>query len=134
MCIRDSYKPPPMQVIHIPKLSKPENPIMVNELKNLCHSCSPDYQAKLRIELQKRVFQPGGSLPTMTLEEFAEKEMERMRITEEQTKAAQLRSKEEEEEDSDREEIDAKRTKKARDWDDWKDDHEKGAGNKLKNR
>lgn len=32
--------------------------------------------------------------------------------------------------DSDKEENDARDKKKARAWDDWKDDHEKGAGNR----
>ena len=32
--------------------------------------------------------------------------------------------------DSDKEEVDDKKKKKAREWDDWKDDHPKGSGNR----
>ena len=36
-----------------------------------------------------------------------------------------------EDEDSDNEEVSDKKTYKARDWDDWKDDHPKGSGNRM---
>ena len=32
--------------------------------------------------------------------------------------------------DSDKEEVDARKKKKAAEWDDWKDEHEKGEGNR----
>lgn len=38
----------------------------------------------------------------------------------------------EDDEDSDKDEVNEKKRFKAAEWDDWKDAHEKGAGNKMK--
>lgn len=70
-----------------------------------------------------------NNLPTMTLDEFAEKEkakMDEMKQMEEEAK------KNKPNDDSDDEQVAEMKTLKARDWDDWKDLHEKGGGNKMK--
>lgn len=81
---------------------------------------------KIRAAFQDQVFQPGHRLPTMTLAECAEYEMKFMAKSKpnkivEEFNANEFCAKELEEE------------KKARAWDDWKDEHPKGSGNKMKN-
>lgn len=69
------------------------------------------------------------NLPTMTLQEFAEKEKTRMaeaKLAEEEAKKNQ------ENDDSEDEEVADRKTYKARAWDDWKDENEKGSGNKKR--
>lgn len=58
---------------------------------------------------------------TMSLDEFAEREMDRMK--EREAKPAQVSESDSEDEE--------KATLKARHWDNWKDDHEKGLGNRA---
>ena len=106
----------------------------MSNMKHLCDDCSADYRINLRSQLNKAVFQPDICQPTMTLEEFADREMERAKELQVKTNQANKAAEDEKNEDSDKEEYDDKKTKKARDWDNWKDDHEKGAGNKMKNR
>ena len=63
-------------------------------------------------------------MPTMSLEEFAEKEMADMREREAREHAMKMEmEKETEEEAEERQRI------KDKNWDDWKDLHDKGIGN-----
>lgn len=64
----------------------------------------------------------------MTVEEFAE--IQKKRMEEEERKHAE-HEKNKSDSDSDKEEVDDKKKKKAREWDDWKDDHPKGSGNRM---
>lgn len=85
---------------------------------------------KFKQETKEKVFQPGYGLPTMTLDEyatFAEQmfgEMERN-----QKEAEAKRKKEEEENDPDKDDLVDQETMKAREWDDYTDEHHKGEGN-----
>jgi hypothetical protein len=79
-----------------------------------------------RLNVRENVFRP-TNLPTMTLDEFADKEKARMVETERMQEEAKRNAPNE---DSDDENVADFKTYKARDWDDWKDLHEKGAGNK----
>ena len=81
--------------------------------------------------LQKKVFQPGFAQPTMTLEEFADGEIRNMNLMQEQQAQMDKLAKIEEEKDPDRDEALNEQIYKDRNWDDWKDNHEKGAGNKM---
>lgn len=78
-------------------------------------------RAKLQEELTKP-FNP----PTMSLEEFADREMARAQEREAKSAAAEEAKAEE---DSDDEAVHDRKTKEAREWDDWKDAHPKGSGN-----
>jgi len=122
----------PMKIWHIPKPSQENQSFMMSETKTMCQHCDPMYNMKIREDLQSTVFQPGTNQPTMTLEEFGDKEYKKMMQLQEQQKLMAEQTKMEEEEDSDKDEKSDKKTKKDRDWDDWKDEHEKGAGNKKK--
>ncbi len=81
-----------------------------------------------QVNARDYAFRP-NNMPTMTLDEFAAKEMVRMneaKLKEEEAKLNQ------EDDDSDNEEVADRKTFKARAWDDWKDLNEKGAGNKKR--
>lgn len=85
----------------------------------------------IRQELKERVFQPGHSVPTMTLDSFADGEIEFMNQQE------ALKKQNEEEAlrnpvDEDKEEFNEEKTRNDRAWEDWKDDNEKGGGNKMR--
>jgi len=107
---------------------KPENP-PPSKFKNVV--IVPDK----RQDLLSQVFRPDHTLPTMTLEQWGqhleEQDKEQKSLMEEQMREQQMeeangkrKPKTEDEDDSD------EKVKKDRDWDDWKDTHEKGAGNK----
>jgi len=129
-----SEKVGPMKVWHVPKAPQQDQSYMVQQHKTACQHCDPMYNMKIREDLAQQVFQSGFSQPTMRLEEFADKEMAKMAEAEKQQKIANEMNKAQEDEDSDKDEISDKKTKKASQWDDWKDEHEKGAGNKNKGR
>ncbi len=78
--------------------------------------------------VRDKVFRP-SNMPTMTLDEFAEKEMALAKEQEEQQKQFQM---EKPDSDSEDEEVADRKTLEARSWDDWKDDHPKGSGNRKK--
>ncbi|KAF9150851.1 hypothetical protein BG015_007328 [Linnemannia schmuckeri] len=78
-----------------------------------------------RAEMMKGVFRPGHSLPTMSIEEYLDQEMERGNFLSGGTEEP----KKKEADDNDEEAINAE-TIKARNWDDFKDDNPKGWGNK----
>jgi len=75
-----------------------------------------------QLNIRNYVFRP-NNLPTMTLDEFAAKEKVRM---EEQTRMEEEAKKNAPNEDSDDEQVADMKTYKAREWDDWKDQHKKG--------
>ncbi|KAK3840498.1 MAG: TAP42-like protein [Linnemannia elongata] len=78
-----------------------------------------------RAEMMKGVFRPGHSLPTMSIEEYLDQEMERGNFLSGGTEEP----KKKEADDNDEEAVNAE-TIKARNWDDFKDDNPKGWGNK----
>jgi len=80
----------------------------------------------VKSELQKQVFGAGyPSLPTMTLDEFYEEEMKRI-VEQQERQKNQPKPVEPEDPDEETEESLAK----ARAWDDWKDTHKRGEGNR----
>lgn len=81
-----------------------------------------------QLNIRDYVFRP-SNVPTMTLDEFAAKEKERM---EEQTRMEEEAKKNAPNEDSDDEKVADMKTYKAREWDDWKDQNRKGEGNRMK--
>jgi len=81
-----------------------------------------------REQLKKEVFRPSYPLPTMTVEEWAEEQM-RLGLMPSPGDVPTTQKKKEE----DNEEEEEKATLKARAWDDWKDDHPRGVGNKNDN-
>jgi hypothetical protein len=78
--------------------------------------------------VRDKVFRP-SNMPTMTLDEFANKEMALAKEQEEQQKQFQM---EKPDSDSEDESVADRKTLEARSWDDWKDDHPKGSGNRKK--
>lgn len=98
-----------------------------------------------KAELQKlyleQVFQPDIPMPTMSLAECAEIEMRQAR--ERQQHGAEMEARQHAEDDArwysgdrygNREEYEeVAKTYKDRDWDDWKDEHPYGSGNKMAN-
>jgi len=87
----------------------------------------------IRIDKLNKVFQPDHQQPVMTLDDHGELEYQGMcRKHREQEESSKL---EKEWWDSmTKNEQDDIGTYKDRDWDDWKDDHEKGAGNRANKR
>ncbi|XP_046847025.1 immunoglobulin-binding protein 1-like [Xenia sp. Carnegie-2017] len=88
--------------------------------------------------IQNKVFGPGyPSLPTMTQEEYFEKELREGKIvTEYSDKSKQMESENSKDfeknttDDAEDEEY-LKKLAKDREWDDWKDDHRRGWGNRA---
>merc|ERR1712083_592959 len=98
-------------------------------------------KAELLRLYKEMVFQCPYELPTMTLAECAEIEMEQAR---ERTAAKAQHDRSVAAEDNDRwfsgdrygskeDDEEDKKTYKDRDWDDWKDEHPWGSGNKMRN-
>jgi immunoglobulin-binding protein 1 len=84
---------------------------------------------ELRSRMEAKVFTPGHTLPTMTIEEFGELEYRKMQAAEAQKRQAEAEQPPAVDSD-DEEEVEHKR-REAASWDDWKDAHEKGAGNRM---
>lgn len=95
-----------------------------------------------RDEIKSKVFRPGWNQPTVSLEEFGEREYHQAIEREEKQKlaeAAQLHQpkryddlvRDGMEDDADLVEASAKLD---RDWDDWRDENPRGSGNKMANR
>jgi phosphopantothenoylcysteine synthetase/decarboxylase len=83
---------------------------------------------ELRKDIVAQVWQENANKPTMTLEEVGDLEYNNM--MEREARQAKFREENKEDTDSDKEEVDERMKKKDRAWDDWKDEHEKGAGNR----
>mmetsp|Transcript_16702 Transcript_16702/g.38562 ORF Transcript_16702/g.38562 Transcript_16702/m.38562 type:complete len:151 (+) Transcript_16702:1-453(+) len=95
-----------------------------------------------RDEIQSKVFQPGWSQPTMSLEELGEREYQQaMEREERQRQAAAERMYQpkrykdlvKDGMEDNAELVDAS-AKLDRNWDDWKDQNPRGSGNKMANR
>lgn len=84
-----------------------------------------------RERMAAQVFQPGYRLPTMSIEEAGLREMEMMKKWQEWNAklVEEANSSWHKEGTTSTEDEDAE-VEKARAWDDWKDDHPRGAGNK----
>lgn len=78
--------------------------------------------------VRENVFKP-HNMPTMTLDEFAAKEMAYAKEQEEKQKQYNA---EKPDSDSEDEKVSEMKTYQKREWDDWKDDHPKGSGNRKK--
>lgn len=95
-----------------------------------------------RDEIRSKVFQPGWSQPTMSLEELGEREYQQAIEREARQKQAeaervfQPKRYEELVRDGmdDNDELVEASAKLDRDWDDWKDQNPRGSGNKMANR
>eukprot|EP01119_Soliformovum_irregulare_P021479 TRINITY_DN7158_c0_g1_i2.p1 TRINITY_DN7158_c0_g1~~TRINITY_DN7158_c0_g1_i2.p1 ORF type:complete len:276 (-),score=80.04 TRINITY_DN7158_c0_g1_i2:57-884(-) len=83
-----------------------------------------------RSRLKGKVFGPSYPLPTMTVEEWGEQQMALGNIP---APGSVNQLPKEQEKDYDRDEDDDRKTMKDRSWDDWKDDHPSGDGNKNDN-
>ncbi|KAJ6418826.1 hypothetical protein OIU84_002078 [Salix udensis] len=87
-----------------------------------------------RERMRAQVFQPGHRLPTMSIEEARLKEMEIMNIWQERNAELMEKANSAWYRDNPKsklsEDDDGDDVQKARAWDDWKDDHPQGAGNK----
>lgn len=84
-----------------------------------------------KLEIRDKVFQPDFAQPNMTMHEHGENEYRLMIEKQERQKASK------EMEDAylatlTQDEIDEMERKKTSAWDDWKDENEKGAGNKQR--
>lgn len=95
-----------------------------------------------RDEIKSKVFRPGWSQPTMTLEEFGEREYRQAMEREEQQKKAEENNMHQPkrydqlvrdgmEDNDDLVEASAELDRR---WDDWKDENPRGSGNKMANR
>jgi immunoglobulin-binding protein 1 len=92
------------------------------------HKCTViNDQINKKLNVRNQVFR-NANPTTLTLEEFGDRELERMR--EDEAKAAEYKLNKTNS-DSEDEEVCDKKTQKARDWDDWKDENQKGGGNKM---
>lgn len=79
------------------------------------------------------VFRPSHSLPTYTVEEWGQFEMERAIKAENEKKEKEVfEARRKEEEDSDGDEAVDRETMEKRRWDDWADEHNKGSGNTIR--
>ncbi|KAG6619275.1 tor signaling pathway regulator [Phytophthora cinnamomi] len=92
-------------------------------------------QMEMRREtIRSGVFKPGHRLPTMSLEEYADRELadaqERQKREQEAPQGPRRYDQLVEDGDEDDEALVEEATYKDRSWDDWKDANEKGIGNK----
>lgn len=85
-------------------------------------------QTNQRQEIIDRMFAPFNPA-TKTLEEFAEEEMRNLHERQERTKQVEDERKRKEAEKKDPDEETDEEVQEKRNWDDWKDDNPKGAGN-----
>ncbi len=96
-----------------------------------CHSCDPLYNMKAKEEARGNVFRPTNQ-PTMSLAEYADQASAMFGEMEKNQKEAEAFRAAEDAKDQDTDEITDKKTLEERAWDDWKDDNEKGGGNKKR--
>jgi len=133
----ETLKITPETIKEIDPNNKLLNNVNFQTVDNSCNSCynlnieNLNDKINKQLNVRDQIFRP-YNLPTMTLDEFADKEIVRMEETKRMEDEAKVKSKLEAEEDQDRDEIDLKKKVEASQWDDWKDLHEKGGGNKKK--
>ena len=82
-----------------------------------------------RERLMAGVFRPGHELPSMTVEEFGELELQQMKERERSESDAAAARRGTEAEGGDQGDFDDRAVEKQRAWDDWKDNNPKGHGN-----
>lgn len=86
-----------------------------------------------REEAMKGVFRPDTSIPTYTVEEWGQIEMQRAaEMEKEKRREEQLQAHQAADVDSDGDEAADRMTYEKRRWDNWKDEHNKGSGNTLR--
>lgn len=117
---------------HDQEMEKPIPKMKVWEIKKKPEEIQldmiPPAMQDKRKELVAQVWQENANKPTISLEEVADMEYDNM--MERMEREAKQKAENVVDTDSDKEENDDRMKKEARVWDDWKDDHEKGAGNK----
>lgn len=117
---------------HDQEMEKPIPKMKVWEIKKKPEEIQldmiPPAMQDKRKELVAQVWQENANKPTISLEEVADMEYDNM--MERMEREAKQKAENVVDTDSDKEENDDRMKKEARAWDDWKDDHEKGAGNK----
>lgn len=86
-----------------------------------------------REKVREGVFRPSHSLPTYTVEEWGEIEMQRAVQAEQEKRDAEIvKARRAAEEDSDGDEAANRETMEKRDWDNWRDSINKGSGNTMR--
>jgi immunoglobulin-binding protein 1 len=110
----EPYRPP--QILKIDRSNIDMVPRVISSTQDI---------ARIRENIKAQVFTQRNA-PTMTIEEYGDWAYEEMKKREEQTKAVNNQP----EYDSDDEDQREQKRKKDSSWDNWKDDHEKGAGNR----
>ncbi|KAF4751455.1 hypothetical protein FOZ62_007109 [Perkinsus olseni] len=85
-----------------------------------------------RFNVRDQVFKPDIPMPTMTLDEWARLEQQNL-ISSSNNQQEQPREGDASSDSSSDDNSDEEAELKARKWDDWKDDHPRGAGNKMTN-
>jgi immunoglobulin-binding protein 1 len=122
-----------------PRASPPGSGLRVTHITK--DSATGQLQFK-RDEIRSKVFRPGWSQPTMTLEELGEREYQQAMEREQRQKHAESNRKNEPRRyeqlvrdgmEDNAELVDAS-TKLDQEWDDWKDANPRGSGNKRANR
>lgn len=118
------------------KTLDPNNKIMQNVVlgDSNCGDCTDLNQiVDGRLNYKQNIFK-NGNPTTMTLDEFADKQIVLMEEGKRMEEHAKLKKIEEENLSDEDELVDEKRKKEKRAWDDWKDLNEKGGGNKMGNK
>lgn len=83
-----------------------------------------------REEIRKGVFRPSHSLPTYTVEEWGEIEAANLAKKEQEKRSAEVvRARQAAEEDSDGDDAANRETMEKRNWDNWRDENNRGTGN-----
>lgn len=86
-----------------------------------------------REEARQGVFRPDTSIPTYTVEEWGEIEMQRAMAAEKEKRGREeVKARAAAEEDSDGDEVADRETYEARRWDNWKDENNRGSGNSMR--
>ncbi|KAF4722923.1 hypothetical protein FOZ63_018700 [Perkinsus olseni] len=85
-----------------------------------------------RLNVRDEVFKPDVPMPTMTLDQWARLEQQNLISSSNNEQKSESREGDASDSSSD-ENSDEEAELKARKWDDWKDDHPRGAGNKMTN-
>jgi hypothetical protein len=90
-------------------------------------------KSNIRSLMANQVFRPDISMPSMSLDDFAKLEMERMQASSTAVSTPQEPSENDDEYYKQSEMVEDREKLRAREWDDWKDDNPRGSGNKLVN-
>lgn len=110
----------------------PQNKLMQNLMfgNSNCNDCTNvENIIDNKLNYKDKVFR-NPNPTTMTMDEFAELQMKTMEENQVKEQISSVKKAEEDELSDADEEVDARRKKEKRDWDDWKDLNEKGMGNK----